>query len=29
MSELYRGVWVVAYRDILGFVSDRFRIVAA
>ena len=29
MSELYRGLWVVAYRDILGFVSDRFRIVAS
>ena len=29
MSELTRGVWVVAYRDILGFVSDRFRIVAS
>lgn len=29
MSETYRGLWVVAYRDILGFVSDRFRIVAS
>jgi ABC-2 type transport system permease protein len=29
MSELYRGTWVVAYRDILGFISDRFRIVAS
>ncbi len=29
MTELYRGLWVVAYRDILGFVSDRFRIVAS
>jgi hypothetical protein len=23
MAELYRGVWVVAYRDLLNFVSDR------
>jgi len=29
MSELYRGLWVVAYRDILAFVSDRFRIFAS
>lgn len=29
MSDTYRGLWVVAYRDILGFVSDRFRIVAS
>ena len=29
MTELYRGLWVVAYRDILGFISDRFRIVAS
>jgi ABC-2 type transport system permease protein len=29
MTELYRGLWVVAYRDILGFVSDRFRVVAS
>jgi ABC-2 type transport system permease protein len=29
MSETYRGLWVVAYRDILGFVSDRFRIGAS
>ncbi|MGH2427961.1 MAG: ABC transporter permease [Candidatus Limnocylindria bacterium] len=29
MAELYRGLWVVAYRDILGFVSDRFRITAS
>jgi len=29
MTELYRGLWVVAYRDILAFVSDRFRIVAS
>src|SRR3990170_5633588 len=29
MTELYRGLWVVAYRDILGFLSDRFRIVAS
>jgi ABC-2 type transport system permease protein len=29
VTELYRGLWVVAYRDILGFLSDRFRIVAS
>jgi ABC-2 type transport system permease protein len=29
MTELFRGLWVVAYRDILGYVSDRFRIVAS
>jgi ABC-2 type transport system permease protein len=29
MTELYRGLWVVAYRDILGFLSDRFRIFAS
>jgi ABC-2 type transport system permease protein len=29
MTELYRGLWVVAYRDILGFVSDRFRVFAS
>lgn len=29
MSELYRGLWVVAYRDILGFINDRFRIFAS
>ena len=29
MTELYRGLWVVAYRDVLGFVSDRFRIFAS
>src|SRR5918992_1419393 len=28
MIELYRGLWVVAYRDILGFLSDRFRVFA-
>ena len=29
MTEFIRGLWVVAYRDLLGFVSDRFRIVAS
>jgi ABC-2 type transport system permease protein len=29
MAELYRGVWVVAYRDLLNFVSDRTRIAAS
>ena len=29
VSELFRGLWVVAYRDIMGFLSDRFRIVAS
>jgi ABC-2 type transport system permease protein len=29
MTELYRGVGVVAYRDLLSFVSDRARIAAS
>ena len=29
MSEISRGVWVVAYRDLLTFVSDRFRMLAS
>jgi ABC-2 type transport system permease protein len=29
MTELYRGVWVVAYRDLLNYVSDRFRVAAS
>jgi len=29
MTELYRGLWVVAYRELLTFVSDRTRIVAS
>lgn len=29
MSEFARGVWVVAYRDLLNFVSDRFRMLAS
>jgi ABC-2 type transport system permease protein len=29
MTELYRGVWVVAYRELLTFVSDRTRIAAS
>ena len=29
ISELVRGLWVVAYRDVLGFASDRFRVVAS
>ena len=29
MTELYRGLWVVAYRDLLNFVSDRPRIAAS
>ena len=29
MAELYRSVWVVAYRDLLNFVSDRTRIAAS
>jgi ABC-2 type transport system permease protein len=29
MAELYRGLWVVAYRDVLNFLGDRFRIVAS
>ena len=28
MVETYRGVWVVAYRDLLTYLSDRFRIAA-
>jgi ABC-2 type transport system permease protein len=27
MSELYRGTWVVAYREALRFVSDRSRLL--
>lgn len=29
MTEVYRGVWVVAYRDLLTFVGDRFRMMAS
>lgn len=29
MTELVRGLWVVAYRDLLNFVSDRFRVLAS
>lgn len=29
MTELYRGVWVVAHRELLIFVSDRPRIAAS
>ncbi len=29
MSEFARGVWVVAYRDLLNFVNDRFRMLAS
>ena len=29
MSEIARGAWVVAYRDLLTFVSDRFRMLAS
>lgn len=29
MTEVFRGLWVVAYRDVLGFAMDRFRIVAS
>lgn len=29
MTEIYRGLWVVAYRDLLTFVSDRTRIAAS
>lgn len=29
MTEIYRGLWVVAYRDVLNFVSDRIRIAAS
>jgi ABC-2 type transport system permease protein len=29
LTDLSRGLWVVAYRDILTFVSDRFRVVAS
>jgi ABC-2 type transport system permease protein len=28
VTDLYRGLWVVAYRDILGFINDRFRVFA-
>jgi ABC-2 type transport system permease protein len=29
MTEVYRGFWVVAYRDVLGFLSDRTRVLAS
>ena len=29
MTEIYRGLWVVAYRDVLGFLSDRIRLFAS
>jgi ABC-2 type transport system permease protein len=29
MSELYRGTWVVAYREVLRFVSDRIAVLAS
>jgi len=29
MTEIYRGIWVVAYRDLLTFVSDRIRVLAS
>jgi ABC-2 type transport system permease protein len=29
MSELYRGAWVVAYREVLSFVRDRTRVLAS
>ncbi len=29
MSEVYRGAWVVAYREVLRFVSDRISVLAS
>jgi hypothetical protein len=29
MSEVYRGAWVVAYRELLRFVQDRPRVVSS
>ena len=29
MSELYRGAWVVAYREVLGFIRNRARVLAS
>jgi ABC-2 type transport system permease protein len=29
MTEIYRGVWVVAYREVLRFVGDRGRVLAS
>jgi ABC-2 type transport system permease protein len=29
MSEVYRGTWVVAYREVLRFVSDRIAVLAS
>jgi ABC-2 type transport system permease protein len=29
MTEIYRGIWVVAYRDVLGLLSDRIRLLAS
>lgn len=28
MTEIYRGTWVVAYRELLRFVQDRPRIIS-
>ena len=29
MSEICRGTWVVAYRELLRFVTERSRIVSS
>lgn len=29
MTEVYRGLWVVAYRDTLSYLSDRIRVLAS
>jgi ABC-2 type transport system permease protein len=29
MTELYRGTWVVAYREVLRFIRDRARVLAS
>ncbi|MPZ13047.1 MAG: ABC transporter permease subunit [Chloroflexi bacterium] len=29
MTETFRGLWVVAYRDLLTFIGDRFRLLAS
>ena len=29
MTEIWRGVWVVAYRELLRFVADRARFLSS
>ena len=29
ITETYRGIWVVAFRELLHFISDRTRIISS